>query len=291
MAGNWFPFSLIRSRTLRQVTLLAVLAAAYASLPVIKENSTWPEFLDFPSQFHAALTLVLGSLLVFRTNTSHARWWEARTLWGSLVNASRNLAAKFSQLLSLPREELKSAQRDIISFAVAMKDHLREGSGTEGTAVLGGEVVDAHHIPAFLVSRRYAALKAWKDAGWIDGNELRVIDVELSRFLDICGGCERIRNTRVVYSYRMFARQSVIVFLVTLPWGIVNDFHWWTIPVAGIVAYFMLGLEIVAEHVEEPFGFDEDDLDLDRICESIERSVSEIVGIDDANQVPVKSSD
>lgn len=270
------PLSFFRSKTLRYVLLLALLTAGYASLPVIKENSPWPELLDFPSQFHAALTLVLGSLLVFRTNTSHARWWEARTLWGSLVNASRNLAAKISQLAALPQGELESAQRDIIAFASALKEHLREGVKTGSVPALGGEMVDANHVPAFLVSRRYAALRAWKDAGWIDGDILRVIDVDLCQFLNVCGACERIRNTRVIYSYRLFARQSVVVFLLTLPWAIVNDFHGWTVLVTGILAYFMFGLETVAEHVEEPFGYDEDDLDLDRICNAIDLSVREI---------------
>ncbi|MCA9060223.1 MAG: hypothetical protein KDA85_17060, partial [Planctomycetaceae bacterium] len=94
--------------------------------------------------------------------------------------------------------------------------------------------------------------------------------------LDICGGCERIRNTRVVTSYRLFARQCVWLYLITLPWGIVDTFGWWTILLTAMLSYFMLGLEIVAEHVEEPFGLDEDDLDLDGLCRTIEVTTTEI---------------
>jgi putative membrane protein len=67
------------------------------------------------------------------------------------------------------------------------------------------------------------------------------------------------------------------MFLVTLPWGIAHDFGWWTLPFTAITAYFMIGMETVAEHVEEPFGRDEDDLDLDAMCDSIARTVREIV--------------
>jgi putative membrane protein len=277
MKDGFGLFDLLRSRTLSQVALMALGAAAYSGLAVCKEYSRWQELWDTPSNFHANLTLVLGCLLVFRTNTAYARWWEARTLWGSLVNASRNFAAKIGQLVSLPKDELAEAERDLVAFCYALKDHLREGASSQKLPGFDGEIVRAHHLPAHLISRRYAALRLWRKAGYIDGDELRVIDTELARFLDICGACERIRNTRVIRSYRLFARQSVLIFLVTFPWALVHEFGWWTIPITAITAYFMLGLEIVAEHVEEPFGFDEDDLDLDRLCESIERSVREII--------------
>jgi putative membrane protein len=104
---------------------------------------------------------------------------------------------------------------------------------------------------------------------------LRVIDAELQELMDVCGACERIRNTRIVASYRAFARQCVLLFLATFPWGIAHDFRLWTIPLTIITAYFMLGLETVAEHIEEPFGLDEDDLDLDVLCETIERTVDQ----------------
>lgn len=270
-------FTYIRTRTLIQVSLFAALVSIYSSLPVFKEYSIWRDLWDIPSSFHANLTLVLGCLLVFRTNTAYARWWEARTLWGGLVNASRNLAAKIGQLVNLPKVEVVAAERDIVAFCHALKDHLRDGASSDKLPGFQGEIVKANHLPAHLISRRYSALREWKKAGYIDGDEIRVIDADLARFLDICGGCERIRNTRVVRSYRHFARQSVFIYLLTFPWALVQDFGWWTIPISTIMAYFMIGLEVVAEHVEEPFGYDEDDLDLDRICISIERSVKEII--------------
>ncbi len=64
---------------------------------------------------------------------------------------------------------------------------------------------------------------------------------------------------------------------MTLPWGIAQEFIWWTIPLTAILSYFMLGLETVAEHVEEPFGHDEDDLDLDVLCRTIEESVNDVL--------------
>lgn len=265
---------LVTSRTLAYVLALASMVGIYSLVPVWKENSAFSEIADMPSQFHAALSLVLGWLLVFRTNAAYGRWWEARTLWGGLVNVSRNVAVKCANLIDLSSHQRTIVRNSLIAFPVALKDHLR---GRECTAEI--PEFDPHlvrHVPAAIIRRLYTLVRELRQREQIDGDELRIMDLDLGKFLDICGACERIQNTRVVRSYRTFARQCVILFLATLPWGIVEDFKWWTVPLTVITAYFMLGLEIVAEHVEEPFGLDEDDLDLDGMCNTIRTSVEEI---------------
>ena len=74
-----------RSRTLGRVALMALATGAYAALAVWKENSKYNAVADTPAELHTALSLVLGLLLVFRTNATYNRWWEARTLWGAIV--------------------------------------------------------------------------------------------------------------------------------------------------------------------------------------------------------------
>lgn len=264
------------NRTQFHVALYALLAGAYAALPIWKECSPFHQVGDLPTELHAALSLVLGWLLVFRTNTAYSRWWEARTLWGTLVNTSRNLAIKIATLVRPETDELGKFRGEIVGFAYALRDHLRDEAALERVPGFADAVDRPNHVPNYLVDRMYAQVARWKQAGEIDGDELRVLDEELRRFLDVCGGCERIRKTRLARSYRIFARQCVFLFLISFPWGIVNDSSWWTIPLTIITAYFMLGLETVAEHVEEPFGYDDDDLDLDGICGTIERTVGEI---------------
>jgi putative membrane protein len=266
-----------RSQTLSRVGLYAIAASAYSLIPILVEvYSPFGEFADLPSELHAALTVVLGWLLVFRTNTSYGRWWEARKLWGSLVNVSRNLSIKVADLVRAGDGELNKFRIDIVAFAYGLKDHLRDNS--ELQKLEGFEACPDHpsHVPSYLITRMYEEFGEWKKNGFIDGDELRVLDHEARQFLDICGGCERIRRTQVVKSYKTFARQCVFLHLVTFPWGIVDSFRWWTMPLTAIVAYFMLGLETVAEHVEEPFGYDEDDLDLDGLCRTIETTVQEV---------------
>jgi putative membrane protein len=267
------PFG--QSRTLRLVAVYALLSGGYAALAVWKENSSLKNYADFPSQIHAALTLVLGWLLVFRTNIAYARWWEARTLWGGLVNCCRNLSIKFTRLIKLPEPVRSRVRQLIVNFPQALRQHLRGDNQSADAKALVGSPTPGH-MPAAISAALYEEVESLRSAGRLDGNELRVLDLELRNLLEICGGCERIRNTFIVRSYRIFARQCVFLYLATFPWGIVQDFQVWTIPLTAISAYFMLGLETVAEHIEEPFGLDEDDLDLDALCATVERSTGEI---------------
>lgn len=268
------PFS--HSKTLWEVTSIATLFGIYSLLPIWKDHSAYADVADLPSGLHAALSVVVGWLLVFRTNTAYARWWEARTLWGALVNASRNASVKLSRLVQLPAAERQHVRILLSYFPFALRDHLRNEGNLDDMPEIKNEV-DIKHIPSIIIARLYERVSHWKSSGWIDGDELRVIDTELARFLDICGACERIQRTPIVRSYRYFTRQCVMLLLLTFPWGISNDFGWWTVPLTMLTAYFMIGLETVAEHVEEPFGRDEDDLDLDGLCHTIDISVKQII--------------
>jgi len=267
---------LTNSRTLSRVAVYSSLMGVYALLAIWKEHTSYADVADFPAQIHAALTLVLGWLLVFRTNAAYTRWWEARTLWGSLVNASRNLSVKLFHLVELPDESRRRMEKLIIAFPRALRDHLRRQPCDRETRALLEDLHDAPHTPAAIVTRLYTELGQLRAERLVDGNELRLIDVELRTMLDVCGACERILNTRIVRSYRTFARQCIALDLATFPWGIVESFRWWTVPLTMITAYFLFGLETVAEHIEEPFGYDEDDLDLDALCKGIETSVTQI---------------
>lgn len=265
-------FPLFTSRTLNQAGLLALVFAAYSLIPLIKEYSIYRDVGDVPPEMHAALSLMLGALLVFRTNTAYSRWWEARTLWGSLVNASRNLAMKLVAFGNMTADEGQDIRDKLAEFPRLLMFHLRKP-----TPLADPEKPPiTRHLPMALVHQLYGWIESKHRNGLIDGDELRVIDAELARFMDICGGCERIARTPLVRSYRIFARQCIILFLLTFPWGVAEAFQWWTIPLTLTMSYFMFGMEIVAEHVEDPFGLDDDDLDLDSLCDTIDKSVTEV---------------
>ena len=199
MPFNDTIYPLITSMKLARVAGYATLSAAYAGLAVWKERSAYERWGDFTPEIHAALTLVLGWLLVFHTNTAYNRWWEARTLWGGLINASRNMAATFRAIPGCNLAD-RTALRDLLcDFAPALRDHLRSPIPVTGSNTAETSGPGPTHAPVLQVTQIYRLFGSCKAAGRIDGDELRVLDIDTSRLLELCGGCERIRNTRIAF--------------------------------------------------------------------------------------------
>jgi ion channel-forming bestrophin family protein len=237
------------------------------------------------AEFHGFLGLILGTLLVFRTNTSYDRWWEGRKLWGQLVNDVRNLAIKVQACVQADPADKQRLGRWLIDFALALKLHLRQGvrlSDLPGFADANGQPQPAH-VPAYISGRIYEQIETWRRNDQVGGFELLFLDGHAASLMNICGACERIQKSPISASYRWFIRQTIAIYLLTLPWGLLEHFGWWTIPVSGMLAYFMIGVEMIAEEIEDPFGITEDDLMLDDLCQTIERSVTEILARPDSS--------
>lgn len=249
----------------------------YACGVVLAEQFVFDYQIKIPPSFHALLGTVLGLFLGFRTNSAYDRWWEGRKLWGQLVNESRNLAIKVQGVPRIERAEALGFGRLVINFARALKEHLREGIRARQLSVYKDAVNDPKHVPANIAFQLREMLTLWTERRQTDSFRELMFDRHLSAFMDICGACERIRRTPLAYSYITFIRQAIILYLFTLPWGLVHDLNYWTIPAVMIVSYLMIGIEMIAEEVEEPFGRSLDDLMLDDICKTIETSVNEIL--------------
>jgi putative membrane protein len=262
---------------LQRVWMIAGLMGLYSLIPVLKEHSPYERYADLPSDIFSILGLVLSLILVFRTNRAYERWWEARTLWGKLVNISRNLAVKSREFAALDENDRRLLHRSIAGFAFALKDHLRDGVSLNQVP---GWKEGPDHVPAWLSGRMYQQVKSWERSGRVSPQELLAIDTDAREFLNVCGGCERIRNTLIARSYRSFAIKCLVLYLVVLPWGLVQDLQWLTVPVAMMITYIMFGLESIADDVEEPFGHDLDDLDLESLCQTIDQTTSEILSVD-----------
>jgi putative membrane protein len=250
--------------------------ALYAALVILFDLYVLGDVETVGAEFHGFLGLILGTLLVFRTNTSYDRWWEGRKLWGQLVNDCRNLAIKVQTCVRAEAADKQRLGRWLIDFARALKGHLRGGIRLADLPDFGDTQSDPPHVPAYITARIYDQVEAWRRNDQVGGFELLFLDQHAASLMNICGACERIQKSPISASYRWFIRQSIAIYLLTLPWGLMESFHYWTIPAVAMLAYFMIGVEIIAEEIEDPFGVSEDDLLLDEICQTIERSVNGI---------------
>ncbi len=231
---------------------------------------------------HSLLGIVLGLFLVFRVNSAYDRWWEGRKLWGLLLNNSRNLAAKLNAFLPAEDHANRNYFAQMIpNFAMAMKEHLRDGVDLEDLDIAEdgflGQLKGKKHIPNALSSLMYNRVNKLFETGVLKGDHFFVLDKELKEFSDILGGCERIRNTPIPYSYSMFIKKFIFTFTVTLPFAFITEFHYFTLPIVLMVFFILVSVELIAEEIEDPFGSDVNDLPTDDLSEKIKKNVRELL--------------
>jgi putative membrane protein len=128
-------------------------------------------------------------------------------------------------------------------------------------------------VPIYLARRLYAVVADWKREGRLDDGVLWVLDAHLRGLLDVCGGCEKIKTTPLSPSYKALLRTGLVLNVLAEPWFTLPEIGLWGLPVFLLVCFFLFGVELIDSIVEEPFGRERDDLDLDRYCRTIREAV------------------
>ncbi len=113
--------------------------------------------------------------------------------------------------------------------------------------------------------------------GSISGDQFIILNQELLSFADICGACERIKNTPIPFTYTSFIKKFISVYIFTFPYGFVFSLGYFVIPATAFVFYVLASMELVAEEIEDPFGSDMNDLPLSKIAENIRKHIAEIL--------------
>lgn len=231
-------------------------------------------------------SLVLGLLLVFRTNTAYERFWEGRKLWGNLVNTTRNLARQIWGIVAEPepedKENKKAALYLLVAFAVTTKLHLR------------GESVNSE-LEELMQPSRYLKLKTMNNpplevAFWIGDylqeqyhrncvNTYQVNGMQelLNSMVDVLGACERILRTPIPLAYAIHLKQLLLIYCLLVPFQLVKDLNWWTGPVVALISFTLFGIEQIGIEIENPFGHDPNDLPLDTICSTMRRNIEDLM--------------
>ena len=242
-------------------------------------------------------SIVLGLLLVFRTNTAYDRFWEGRKFWGTLINNVRNLARQIWVAIDEkdPQDiELKkSILRLLPAFAVAMKLHLRQ------------EKVNPELEP-LMSPAQYQKLKSMNNppleiAFWIEDYlheqyERNCLDVYqltsmkdlITSMIDVLGGCERILKTPIPLAYAIHLKQLLLLYCLALPFQMVNDLAWGTGPVVALISFTLFGIEEIGIEIENPFEHDTNDLPLDSICATMQRNIGDLISLSPSIHARVK---
>ena len=231
-------------------------------------------------------SIVLGLLLVFRTNTAYERFWEGRKLWGELVNTSRNLARQM--WVAVHEHEARDHQekvqqlRLLIAFARATKQQLRSDPLCEELAAVVtpqqfAKLQTMHHPPLEIAFWVADYLQGCFNQGRLNAYQLSAMLSQIDTLVDVFGGCERIVKTPIPLAYAIHLKQLLLLYCLALPFQMVGALHSWTALAVGLISFTVFGIEEIGIEIENPFGRDPNDLPLEAICATMHRNIEDLI--------------
>lgn len=276
-----FIFRLQKADTFRTLLPIMFAIAIYSGIIGYLEVEYWKltdkSYVKNITLMHGMLGFVISLLLVFRTNTAYDRWWEGRKMWGALVNNSRNFAIKLSVILT-DEKDLAYFRKLIPSYASILNKHLKdEETGKQLFDDVDLEIDHHKHKPNQVAKMLFQKINDLYDSKKITGDQLLILNDEVKSFTDICGACERIKNTPIPYSYSAFLKKFIFFYVLTLPFGYAISLGYLVIPVVVFIFYVLASLELIAEEIEDPFGTDENDLPTHKMANNIKNHVEELI--------------
>jgi len=262
-------------RRLRPIVILMIIYASIVSATEYFLHDYYSIINDFAylGQFHLLFNFVLSIMIAFRVNTAYARWWEGRGLWGHLTNNSRNLALRFDAFLGLAN--YPQFTEYLARFPELLKCHLRREMDKCGLIMqeLGIEYRPQDHLPNLLLKYMNQAINQCRKEGKIELEQYLVLSENLATLTDVLGGCEKILNTPVPVPFNALIKQALFFYMLIFPFGWAGTFGFFVIPMIIVMIYVLWGLEALADELENPFSYDDNDLPLDGICMNIASNI------------------
>ncbi|EFJ52724.1 hypothetical protein VOLCADRAFT_85997 [Volvox carteri f. nagariensis] len=248
--------------------LLVLVGAAMtvASYETALQTGLLPRWLpDFGGSSDTPFQLTsfaLSLMLVFRTNSSYARWLDARQQWGLIVNTARTFVRQV--MTTLPETsccEVRSAlARWTVAFVRLGKLHLREHGdvGAEVQGLLDGEevplVLAASHRPLAACHVMSGLLRSAEGSGQLSEQARMRLEADINLMSQALGACEKILRNPIPLSYTRHTSRFLILWLLWLPLALWGKVGWCVVPVEAVMTYLLLGIDEIAVQMEEPFG-------------------------------------
>lgn len=260
----------------------------YAIVVGILDHISFFSNITIPFALSALVGTLLSLLLAFRTSQSYERWWEARVVWGAIVNDSRTLIRQLQQFL--PADEQK--QHIIQSFVerqamwcyalantlrkLEMRDRVKDYCVKHGIA---GE-----NIPNLLLTRHAEELSAITTKYALDANRQVQLDSTIQRLTDAMGRCERIKSTVFPRSYSLLIHFLIYVLMTILPFGLDDNNVFVEMFLVTLIPVLFIAIEQTSILMQDPFENKPTDTPMTTLSATIERNMLEMTG----QEVPPK---
>ena len=280
----WFRLLGLRGSVIPTILPRVAICVIFAIAVTVGHFFGWKLAISF----QVVPSIVIGLLLVFRTNTAYERFWEGRKAWGTLINTVRNLSRSIwitiAEQEPTDRQEKIVVLRLLVAFAIATKLHLRSEN-------LDPEIAD------FLPKDYYEKLQTMNnppleiafwigdylqqsyEKGCIHPYQLSAMLKLLDNMVDVLGICERILKTPIPLAYIIHLRQLIFLYCFTAPFELINSLGWLTPLFVGVIAFTVFGIEEIGVEIENPFGHDANDLPLDQICRTMQVNIDDLIRV------------
>jgi len=230
----------------------------------------------------------LGLLLVFRTNTAYDRYWEGRRMWSGIANSSYSLISAVLGYVGNHDPKSRATQQRIThlisALPILIKQKLR--NERELTEIAGFITTEDKHLlekaknyPIALhgllikeINEGYKTTAITKEAG-------NLINACLNEYINCLGACERVKNTPLPVAYVLHTKRFLYLFCATISLPLVHYFGVWSILITMFISYALIGIEEIGVEIEDPFGYDPNDLPIDKICQNLASNVQNIFEI------------
>ena len=244
--------------------------------------------ISIPIAVPALLGTIISLLLAFRSNQAYDRWWEARIIWGAIVNDSRTLARQIVSFIDNPYDLPEIEQfkkrfiRRQIGWCNALSQSLRGFSAHKGLERYLDKnelqfIKGQRNVTVAILELHAMDLKKALNEGWINKYQQIEIDKTLTALCNHMGGSERIKNTVFPVTYSKYINMSIHLFIVLLPFGLIEYFGYMEVPLVIAIAAFFLLVEKMAVHLQDPFENKPTDTPTTTICRNIEKDLCQFI--------------
>ena len=244
--------------------------------------------ISIPLSVPMILGTVMSLLLAFRSNQAYDRWWEARTIWGAIVNDGRTLGR---QILSFVKTEyepeaLKAFREKFLrrqmAWNYALSQRLRDEAATAGLERFISRrelsIISRYNNPtAALLELHARDLAHALEQGWINQYQHVELDRTLSRLCDAMGKCERIKNTVFPVTYSLYIHLAMNFFILMLPFALLEFFSFMEVPIVVVIGGLFLLIEKMAIHLQDPFENKPTDTPMTAISNTIEQDLRQML--------------
>lgn len=281
---NNIPLSYIFGKIKKEL----IFVTAYSLGIVVLYQNLHVTRISIPVAVPALLGTIISLLLAFRSNQAYDRWWEARIIWGAIVNDSRSLTRQILSFIHNPYElpEIERFKERFVkrqmAWCYALSQHLRGFSASKGLEnyLDNNElqfIKKQRNVTVALLELHAMDLKKALLEGWINEFQQIELDKTLTALCNHMGGSERIKNTIFPVTYSKYINMSIHLFIVLLPFGLIEYFGYMEVPLVIAIAAFFLLVEKMAVHLQDPFENKPTDTPTTTICRNIERDLCQML--------------